>query len=165
MEHSPLKGTVGTTLRLSISGGRGTGAVTWTLAAGSSAGCSVSGNALTGRRAGTCTVTATKAGDTTYQAASSAATKVTFVLPLKAIRVIGAVVAGRTLKITITGTGFSGRPRIIANIAGVSARVTGDTGRALTVLVTVRSGVRTGVHSFTVILSTGKRTSVKFHLI
>lgn len=160
-----LKGSVGTTLRLSIAGGTGTGAVTWTLAAGSSAGCSVSGNALKARRAGTCTVTATKAGDTTYQAASSAATKVTFVLPLKAIRVIGAVLVGRTSTVTITGTGFSGRPRIIANIAGVSARVTGDTGRALKVLVTVRSGVRTGVHSFTVILSTGKRTSVKFHLI
>jgi hypothetical protein len=138
--------------------------VTWILAAGSSAGCTLSGNSLSARRAGTCSVTATKAGGTTYQPASSAATKVTFVLPLKAIRVIGAVVAGRTSKITITGTGFSGRPRIIANIAGVSARVTGDTGRALTVLVTVRSGVRTGVHSFTVILSTGKRTSVKFHL-
>jgi hypothetical protein len=159
-----LKGSVGTALRLSISGGTGTGAVTWTLAAGSSAGCTLSGNSLTASRAGTCSVTATKAGDATYIAASSPATMVSFVLPLKAIRVAGAVVAGRTTTITIVGSGFSGRPRVISNVAGVSTRVTRDSGRTLTVVVTVRSGVALGVHTFTIILANGKRTAVRFRL-
>jgi hypothetical protein len=66
--------------------------------------------------------------------------------------------------VTIVGSGFSGRPRIICNVAGVTARVTGDTGRTLRVIVTVRAGVKRGVHTFTVILANGKRTSVKFSL-
>lgn len=159
-----LKGSVGTVLRLSISGGTGTGAVTWTLAAGSSAGCSLSGNSLTARRAGTCSVTATKAGDTTYIAASSPATTVSFVVPFKAIRVIGAVFAGRTATATITGSGFYGRPRVISNVGGITARVIRDTGRTLTVVISAGSGVRRGIHAFTIILANGKRTSVRYSL-
>ncbi|HEV3188320.1 MAG TPA: hypothetical protein VGZ04_09795 [Acidimicrobiales bacterium] len=151
-------------LRLAISGGTGTGPVTWALAAGSSAGCTLSGNALTARRAGTCSVTATKAGDTTYIAATSAAASVSFVVPLKATRVAGAIVVGRTTTVTIVGTGFSGRPKVISNVAGVSTRVTRDTGRTLTVVVSVSGGAKAGVHTFTIILANGKRTAVRFSL-
>ena len=159
-----VKGTVGKGLNLATTGGTGTGALSYTVAAGSSAGCTVSGTSLSAKRAGTCLVTATKAGSTTYIAVSSVATKVTFVLPFKATRVAGAVTVGRTSTVTIVGSGFSGRPRIISNVAGVTARVTRDTGKTLTIIVTVRAGVKTGVHTFTVILANGKRTSVKFSL-
>ncbi|HVA51887.1 MAG TPA: hypothetical protein VNF05_00085, partial [Acidimicrobiales bacterium] len=159
-----LKGTAGGTLRLAIAGGTGTGAVTWTLAAGSTAVCTLTGNALTARRAGACTVTATKAGDTTYIAASSPATKVTFILPFKAYRVIGAVFPGRTNRATITGSGFYGRPRVISNVGGISTRVIRDTGHALVVFIFVGGGVRPGVHAFTIILANGKRTAVRYSL-
>jgi hypothetical protein len=161
---STVKGTVGTALNLATTGGTGTGTLSYTVAAGSSAGCSVSGTSLHAARAGTCLVTATKAGSTTYIVVSSAATRVTFVLPFKATRVVGTVTVGRTSTVTIVGSGFSGRPRIICNVAGVTARVAGDSGRTLRVIVTVRAGVKTGVHTFTVILANGKRTSVKFSL-
>jgi hypothetical protein len=161
---STVKGTVGTALNLATTGGTGTGALSYTVGAGSSAGCTESGTSLSATRAGTCLVTATKAGSTTYIAVSSAATTVTFVLPLKAIRVAGTVTVGKTSTVTIVGSGFSGQPRIICNVAGVTARVAGDSGRTLRVIVKVRAGVKTGVHTFTVILANGKRTSVKFSL-
>jgi hypothetical protein len=161
---STVKGTVGKAVNLATTGGTGTGALSYTVAAGSSAGCTVSGTSLSAKRAGTCLVTATKAGSTTYIAVSSAATRVTFVVPFQATRVAGTVTVGRTSTVTIVGSGFSGRPRIICNVAGVTARVTGDTGRTLRVIVTVRVGVKRGVHTFTVILANGKRASVKFSL-
>jgi len=159
-----VKGTVGKSLNLATHGGTGTGALSYTVAAGSSAGCTVSGTSLSAKRAGTCLVTATKAGSTTYIVVSSAATKVTFVLPFKVTRVAGAVTVGRTSTVTFVGSGFTGRPRIISNVGGVTARVSRDSGRTLTVIVAVRAGVKTGVHTFTVILANGKRTSVKFSL-
>jgi hypothetical protein len=158
-----VKGTVGKALSLATTGGTGTGALSYTATAGS-AGCVVSGAKLTAKRAGTCDVTATKAATTTNIVVSSVATKVTFVLPFKATRVVGNLTPGRTSTITIVGSGFTGRPRIISNVAGLTTRVTRDTGKTLTVTVTVRSGVKPGVHSFTVILANGKRTSVKFSL-
>jgi hypothetical protein len=72
---------------------------------------------------------------------------------------------GRTRTITIVGSGFYGRPRVIANFAGVSARVTRDNGRTLTIVVTVRGGGAPGVRTFTIILANGKRTAVRFRLI
>ena len=158
-----VRGTAGSALHLATNGGTGTGTLSYTATAGS-AGCTVSGTSLSAKRAGTCLVTATKVGSTTYIAVSSAATKVTFVLPFKATRVAGAVRVGRTSTVTIVGSGFSGRPRIIFNVAGVTAKVTRDTGRTLRVIVTVRAGVKRGVHTLTVILANGKRTSVRFSL-
>jgi hypothetical protein len=92
------------------------------------------------------------------------ATKVTFILPYKVTRVAGTIFAGRTQTVTLVGSGFNGRPRIISNARGLSARVTRDTGRTLRVLVSVSSAAKTGVHVMTVILSNGKRASVRFSL-
>src|SRR5665213_2766253 len=119
-----LKGVVGTSLNLATSGGSGAGAVTYTLAAGSSARCTLTGSSLKASRTGTCVVTATKAGDTTYIAASSAATTVSFVVPFKVVRVAGVIMVGRTRVVTLVGSGFYGRPRIISNVRGLTARVT-----------------------------------------
>ncbi|MER2604094.1 MAG: Ig domain-containing protein [Candidatus Competibacter phosphatis] len=57
----PPKINVGETSALSISGGSGTGAISYT-ATGSGT-CTISGNTLTGTAVGTCTITATQAAD------------------------------------------------------------------------------------------------------
>src|ERR1019366_1632544 len=62
-------GTVGTALTLTSSGGSGTGAVTYAVTSAGTAGCGNNGSKLNATHAGTCTVTVTKAADTTYLAA------------------------------------------------------------------------------------------------
>jgi hypothetical protein len=64
-------GKIGTALKLTTSGGSGTGAVTYSVVNGSAKGCAISGTSLKAASAGTCVVTVTKAGDSTYLAATS----------------------------------------------------------------------------------------------
>ena len=64
-------GKVGTALRLTTSGGSGTGGVTFSVTDGSAKGCAIAGTSLKATSAGTCVVTATKAGDVTYLAATA----------------------------------------------------------------------------------------------
>ena len=71
-----LSGTLGTPLTLAASGGSGTGAISFVTADGTASGCAVTGGALTATTAGTCSVVATKASDTTYFAVSSTPTVV-----------------------------------------------------------------------------------------
>jgi hypothetical protein len=98
-------GTQGTPLTLVTSGGSGTGAVTFAALDGTATGCSVTSGALSATTGGTCVVTATKAADTTYLAASS--TPITVALaPLPAPKIITnhATLAGtaKTLAISVT---------------------------------------------------------------
>ena len=65
-----------TTSTLSTTGGSGTGAVSYTVTSGSSY-CSISDVTLTGIAVGSCTVTATKAGDADYQPTTSSPITVT----------------------------------------------------------------------------------------
>jgi trimeric autotransporter adhesin len=60
--------SVNSTTMLGVSGGSGTGAISYAVTSGA-AYCSVSGTTLTGIGGGTCTVTAVKAGDATYASA------------------------------------------------------------------------------------------------
>jgi len=62
--------TVNGSVTLATSGGTGTGGVNFSVTAGG-ASCSLVGNVLTGVSPGTCTVTATKAGDTQYEPATA----------------------------------------------------------------------------------------------
>jgi len=62
------------TTELSTTGGSGTGAVTYAVAAASSAICAVEDNMVTVLRPGTCTVTATKATDPYFNAATASVT-------------------------------------------------------------------------------------------
>ncbi len=76
---SPAIVVQGDSTTLSSSGGSGTGTVTYSV--GSSTGCTLSGNVVTVTDAsGTCNVTATKAADTNYQAATSAPLAITMAL-------------------------------------------------------------------------------------
>jgi hypothetical protein len=74
-----LSGAVGQPRTLTTSGGSGSGLVTYALAMDASPDCTIEGAELTRSTAGTCTVTATKEGDTHYLDASSEPTVVTFV--------------------------------------------------------------------------------------
>jgi hypothetical protein len=64
-------------LTLATSGGSDSGTVTYVVVGGGSAGCSVSGGVLSENSAGTCSVTATMAGNTNFSPVSSAATTIT----------------------------------------------------------------------------------------
>ena len=85
--------------------------------------------------------------------------------PLKAAHVNGSDTAEENNVITITGTGFVGRPRITSNVPGLEASVTRDTGRQLTVTVNLFAKATSGVRIMTIILADGKRTSVHFRVI
>jgi hypothetical protein len=101
-------GTYGSGLTLTTSGGSGTGAVSYSAVDGTASDCSVSAGALSVSSAGTCLVTATKAGDTNYNSASSPQTTVTFAqadqAPLTVTSTSGTYGSG----LTLTASGGSG---------------------------------------------------------
>ena len=73
-----MAGTIGIDLTLGTSGGSGSGGVTYVVANGSATCSQPSPGVLHASGAGTCLVTATKAGDSDYASTSSTATTVTF---------------------------------------------------------------------------------------
>jgi hypothetical protein len=159
-----VKAVHGRPLTLTTIGGSGGGAVTYAVTAAGSAGCYISGADLRTTRAGTCTVTATKAADSTYAAVRSLATTVTVAVsrPL-AVRMSAPVWTGQTVTTKIIGSGFYGRPRIITSAAGTKVVLLGDNGRVITIRVSVKRGTRRGQHTFTLIFSRGQRTSLHYN--
>jgi hypothetical protein len=160
-------GSYGHALTLLSSGGSGTGAVTFVVTTIGTAGCSISGDVLSATRVGTCTVTVYKAADATYHSATSVATTVSIAAHYpkkpKASRVSSAVWTGRTTVTSIHGAGFYGRPRVESNVFGTKVRVTRDSGRVLTIRVTIAGGTPRGVHTFTIVFTHGERTSVRYN--
>ena len=71
---SGARTTVGHTVTLAATGGSGSGAVTYAVTGGTANGCSLNGATLTVRGPGTCVIQATKAGDLTYESATTTAT-------------------------------------------------------------------------------------------
>ncbi len=111
----------GGTSALATTGGTGTGAVSFAVTTGGSV-CSISGSTLTGTGVGTCTVTATKAGDANYEP-TSATVDVTVSRAPQAALVVTAtpdsiVFQGTSTLATTGGTGTG----------AVSYAVTGGTG-------------------------------------
>lgn len=160
-----VKGYLGTPLKLTTSGGSGTGAVTFAVVNGTATGCAITNNALTSTTEGTCIVTATKASSGTYGVASSAATTVSIGKPLLHIaRVIGGLYRGRSAHITLSGVSFYGRPKVISNAAGFIVRVARDTGTSLVLIVTVSANNHAGTHVITVIEPNGQRASARYTL-
>ena len=160
-------GIAGNSLTFTSKGGSGTGAVSYAVTNVGTAECSVSGTALNANKAGTCTVTVTKAADANYKVALSSATTVTFtghsVTSPRAIRVISAVWTGRSVVTTIIGSGFYGQPRITSNVGGTRVGVLHDTGHVLTIRVTVASSTSRGVHTFIIVFAHGQRITVKYN--
>jgi hypothetical protein len=84
-------------------------------------------------------------------------------VPLRATSVVGGAWTGRTVTVTIVGSGFFGQPRIISSTGrDTTARVIHDTGKRLTVRVSVKTGTPRGVHVFRVTLSNGKSVNVHY---
>jgi hypothetical protein len=81
------------------------------------------------------------------------------VTPPAPFRVTGAHghgVAGKTVTMTISGTGFYGQPRITSTAPGTRVIVTHDTGHLLTIRVTTKAGTKHRSYTFTVRLANGK---------
>ncbi len=131
--------TYGGTISLTTSGGSGTGSVTYS----TTGTCSVSGSTLTVGDAGSaCTVTATKAADSQYMAASSSVQTVTINKAGQSALTIssaGSVVFGNT--ISLTTSGGSGTGAVTYSTTGTcsvsgSTLTVGDAGSACTVTAT-----------------------------
>lgn len=153
----------GTPLTLTSSGGSGTGAVTYSVTSIGTSGCSIASGVLHSSRAGTCSITATKAGDDTYASVSSAATAVNIAPPVpRASRMSGPVWTGRTTTTRIIGSGFYGLPRITSNARGTRVAVTRDSGHVLTVRVRVTTTSAKGEHRFTLVFAHGQRASLRY---
>ncbi len=162
---SSTKGFFKTPLRLTTTGGAGSGAVTFSVANGTAKGCAIVNGALTSTSEGTCLVTATKAASGNYAQATSATTTVTIGAQLlRAYRVVGPVFMGRRMVIRVAGVGFFGAPRVISNTAGFSARVEHDSGTLLTILITSSPRNRVGIHVLVIIEPNGRRTALRFML-
>jgi hypothetical protein len=150
-------------LTLTSSGGSGAGTVTYSVKVVGTAGCSIRGDILRTKHAGTCSVTVTKSADATYGTAKSPATSVTVAAtPPRATRMGSAVWTGRTITTSIIGSGFFAKPRIISNVGGTKVTVLHDNGHQLTIRVQVARSTPRGEHRFTLIFSGAQRTSVRY---
>ena len=118
-------------LRLTTSGGSGSGAVTYMVTRTGTASCTISGSTLLATNTGTCTVTATKASDTNYKSVSSSATSIT--------------IAKINVVTTTVTTGKTNQ----AELALTPNRDSANSG-ASNVRLTVSGGSGTGALSYTV---------------
>ena len=112
--------TLGSTLTLSTAGGSGSGLVSFVVSSAGSAGCSLSGAVLSVTSAGTCTVTASKAADDSYAAASSGAVTVTASKRTQsALSLVDtALIAGSTLTLSTAGGSGSGLVSFVVSSTG-----------------------------------------------
>ncbi len=109
------------------------------------------------------TLTVTPAAATTTTTTTPPPTTTTTAVPSppRAVAVIGRALAGRTRVLTVTGSGFFGRPRVTSH-PGTRVIVARDTGRLLVLHVSVRRGSRNGVFVFTLIFKNGQRCRVRY---
>ena len=77
-----------------------------------------------------------------------------------ATHVNGSAVTGKTVTITISGTGFAGAPKITSNAAGTTAKATHDTGKLLTVRISTKAGK--GEHVLTIRNADGKSCKIGY---
>ena len=153
---APAKGTVGTGISLSVSGGSGTGALRFALAGGTSPSCQLTGSTLVSRAVGTCRVIARKKGDGTYRAGASGI--VTFNFTHKVVARSIAVSPSTGLRagdpLSVSGSGFPAhQPVLIAECAiGATSLAQCDRASAKTVLAQA-SGV---LPATVMIAATGK---------
>ncbi len=163
---TPASGTAGATTSFAVAGtGFLTGATTSLSPANGTCGTTTVSASTT--IAATCTLGQPSA-TATYLVVTNpdggSATSTTAVLAAQSAKkapafhvsgVHGAAIAGHTVRVTITGTGFYGQPKVTSNAAGTRARVSHDTGRLLVVIITTRAGMH-GEHVLTIRLANGK---------
>ena len=117
-------GTYGAALTLTTSGGSGTGANTYVVVDGTATGCAESGGALSVTSAGTCTVTATKALDTNYNAVSSLATTVTFVKANQSSLTLTSTSGTYGVALTLTTSGGTTAGSLSYSVTGTGCSIT-----------------------------------------
>ncbi|NNN08743.1 MAG: hypothetical protein HKL85_06065 [Acidimicrobiaceae bacterium] len=81
---------------------------------------------------------------------------------LTASRVNGIVWVGRTVNVSIIGTGFYNKPTITSNQAGTKVVVVHDHGDELVVRVSLRRGSSQGKYQFTITLGNGSSCKVRY---
>jgi len=103
------------------------------------------------------TVTGTDAGTTPI------AFTIAVVVPPapKAIKTTGSIIPGKTTTVVITGSHFTGKPKISGH-AGTTATVTAATASRLTVKVKEAASAKKGTYTFTLTFSSGKKATVKY---
>jgi hypothetical protein len=84
--------------------------------------------------------------------------------PFHVSAVHGHAVAGKTVTLTISGSGFHGAPRITSSAPGTKVGVSKDSGTVLTIRVTTKAGTKPGVKVFTVTQS-GKVAKTHYTLV
>ena len=111
-----VRSTYGHSLALRTSGGSGTGAITYRVSSQSTT-CTLVGATLRAQSAGTCLVTATRAGDEDYFARSSSATVVTFQRAVQSSLTVLASngVAGRPVTLGARGGSGAGAVSFVAH--------------------------------------------------
>jgi len=141
---STTSGPYGQVLTLQTSGGSGTGTVTFTVGSGSA--CSLNGttDSLTlGSVGSACTVTASKAADTSYNAISSAATTITTTQSTQsALNITTTTVTyGQTLTLAASGGTVAGTPTysVVSGTCTISSGVLtpGDAGSTCDISATL----------------------------
>ena len=123
---SPAAIAFGGTSALSTTGGTRTGPNSYAVTTGG-ANCSITGSTLTGTAAGTCTVTATRAGDETYNA-GTATVDITVAKAAQTITfpAIGSKTYGAA-PFSVTPTASSGLPVTIATVTPNVCTLSGNT--------------------------------------
>ena len=119
-------GTNPPSVTLNTGGGQGTGAVSYNLDPTSADTCSLNGNVLTAKSAGTCMVTATKAGDSNYKPMTSPAITWTInQINQPAISTTGATTAGTNIAYN-SQVPYAANPDVLAVLTTTGGAGTGS---------------------------------------
>ena len=149
ISNSPTSANAGTPIALTTTGGSGAGAVKFTLTP--SAGCRLSGTTLNTTAPATCTLTATKAANGVYAAATSAPVTFTFsAVPQSTLTISNAITsAQKGKKITLTTTGGSGTGKVSYTLISGSCTISGSTLTSATATTCSISATKTaaGIYS------------------
>jgi hypothetical protein len=115
-----VSGTYGSSITLAVSGGTTGGSVSYSI---TGAGCSITSGALSKLSAGDCSVTATMAGNSNYNAVSSLATTVTFVKANQSALTVTSTTGtyGIDVSLATTGGTIDGAVTYVAAGTGCSA--------------------------------------------
>jgi hypothetical protein len=79
-----------------------------------------------------------------------------------ASRVVGSALVGSSVKLTIVGVGFYGKPKITSNDAGTTVAILHVSNTSLLVKVNTPFGSRVGEHTLTIRLANGKSFKVNY---
>ena len=109
-------GVLGTPLTLVTSGGSSGGALSYAVSNGTATGCTVTSGNLTVSTSGTCSVTATMAGDATYNNVSSSATAITFTTSAQSVAItVASTVGYQSSNVISVAVGTAGKVNFLQN--------------------------------------------------